>query len=155
MPLYSMKTTYKTPSFLTPLTPMVGFLAVGAGCVGTTPAMNDPSAAAAIRVDKPNVIIIFTDDQGYADLGCFGSETIRTPHIDRMAKEGMKFSSFMVGSSVCTPSRAALLTGCYPKTVGMHKGVLHPDATIGLHPDTPCNVRPAGDELQRPLRQEV
>jgi arylsulfatase A len=84
---------------------------------------------------KPNIIIIFTDDQGYGDLGCFGSENIKTPHIDRMAEEGCRFTSFMVGSSVCTPSRAALLTGCYPKTVGMHKGVLNPESTIGLHPD--------------------
>jgi len=84
---------------------------------------------------QPNFVIIFTYDQGYGDLGCFGSEKIKTPHIDRMAKEGCRFTSFMVGSSVCTPSRAALLTGCYPKTVGMHKGVLFPDSTTGLHPD--------------------
>jgi len=83
---------------------------------------------------KPNIIIIFTDDQGYADLGCFGSETIKTPHIDRMATEGCKFTSFLVGAPVCTPSRAALLTGCYPKTVGLATGALHPDASIGLNP---------------------
>lgn len=85
--------------------------------------------------EKPNFIIIFTDDQGYGDLGCFGSTKIKTPHIDRMAKEGCKFTSFLVGSSVCTPSRAALLTGCYPKRVGMHQGVVHADSTIGLHPN--------------------
>ena len=79
------------------------------------------------KPSKPNFIIIFTDDQGYGDLGCFGSEKIKTPHIDRMAKEGCRFTSFMVGASVCTPSRAALLTGCYPKTVGMHTGVLFPE----------------------------
>jgi arylsulfatase A-like enzyme len=84
---------------------------------------------------KPNFVIIFTDDQGYGDLGCFGSTKIKTPHIDRMAKEGARFTSFLVGASVCTPSRAALLTGCYPKTVGMERGVLHPDSTTGLHPD--------------------
>ena len=66
---------------------------------------------------KPNFIIIFTDDQGYGDLSCFGSTTIKTPNIDRIAKEGRKFTSFMVASPVCTPSRAALLTGCYPKRV--------------------------------------
>lgn len=87
------------------------------------------------KPSKPNFIIILTDDQGYGDLGCFGSEKIKTPHIDRMAKEGCKFTSFMVGASVCTPSRAALLTGCYPKTVGLHTGVLFPDSTTGLHPD--------------------
>ena len=83
---------------------------------------------------KPNFIIIFTDDQGYGDLGCFGSETIETPNIDRLAKEGRKFTSFMVASPVCTPSRAALLTGCYPKRVGMHQHVLFPTSTKGLNP---------------------
>lgn len=83
---------------------------------------------------KPNVIIIFTDDQGYGDLGCFGSTTIRTPHLDQMAKEGRRFTSFMVASSVCSPSRAALLTGCYPKRVGMHQGVLFPESKTGLNP---------------------
>lgn len=82
---------------------------------------------------KPNIVIIFTDDQGYGDLGCFGSKTIRTPHLDRLAKEGRKFTNFMVASSVCSPSRAALLTGSYPKRVGMHQGVLFPTSTIGLN----------------------
>jgi arylsulfatase A len=84
---------------------------------------------------KPNVIIIFTDDQGYGDLGCFGSTTIRTPNLDQLAKEGRKFTSFMVASSVCSPSRAALLTGCYPKRVSMHQGVLFPESTTGLNPE--------------------
>ena len=85
--------------------------------------------------DKPNFVIVFTDDQGYGDLGCFGSETIRTPHLDQLAKEGRKFTSFMVASPVCTPSRAALLTGCYPKRVGLHQHVLFPGSTHGLNPD--------------------
>lgn len=84
---------------------------------------------------KPNFVLIFTDDQGYGDLGCFGSKTIRTPHLDRLAKEGRKFTSFMSASSVCSPSRAALLTGSYPKRVGMANGVLFPQSTTGLHPD--------------------
>ena len=84
---------------------------------------------------KPNFIIIFADDQGYGDLSCFGSKTIRTPNVDRLAKEGRKFTSFMVASPVCTPSRAALMTGCYPKRVGMHKHVLFPASKKGLHPD--------------------
>jgi len=83
---------------------------------------------------KPNFILIMTDDQGYNDLGCFGSTTIRTPHIDRLAAEGRKFSSFMVASPVCTPSRAALLTGSYPKRVGLHKGVLFPTSDYGMNP---------------------
>ncbi len=83
---------------------------------------------------KPNFVIIFADDQGYGDLGCFGSEKIKTPNIDRMATEGRKFTNFMVASPVCTPSRAALLTGCYPKRVGMHQHVLFPASTKGLNP---------------------
>lgn len=86
------------------------------------------------NVNRPNVIIIFTDDQGYGDLGCFGSTKIKTPNIDRLAKEGRKLTSFMVASPVCTPSRAALLTGCYPKRVGMHQHVLFPSSTKGLNP---------------------
>jgi arylsulfatase A-like enzyme len=85
--------------------------------------------------DKVNVVLIFADDQGYGDLGCFGSKKIKTPNIDQMAKEGRKFTNFMVASPVCTPSRAALLTGCYPKRVGLHQHVLFPGSTKGLHPD--------------------
>ena len=92
--------------------------------------------ALSASAEKPNFVIIFTDDQGYGDLGCFGSTTIKTPHIDRMAKEGRKFTNFMVASPVCTPSRAALLTGCYPKRVGMHQHVLFPASTKGLNPTT-------------------
>ncbi len=90
--------------------------------------------AASSIAAKPNFVIIFADDQGYGDLGCFGSETIKTPNIDRMAKEGRRFTSFMVASPVCTPSRAALLTGSYPKRVGMHQHVLFPASTKGLNP---------------------
>ncbi|MDA3927113.1 MAG: sulfatase [Kiritimatiellae bacterium] len=76
--------------------------------------------------EKPNIIVIFNDDQGYQDLGCFGSPNIKTPHIDRMAAEGMKFTSFMVASPVCSASRAALMTGCYPNRVGV-PGVFFPN----------------------------
>ena len=62
-----------------------------------------------MAADKPNIIIIFTDDQGYADLSCFGHPTIRTPNLDRMAKEGIRLTQFYCAASVCTPSRAALL----------------------------------------------
>ena len=86
-----------------------------------------------LQAAKPNFVIIFTDDQGYGDLSCFGSKTIKTPNIDRIATEGRKFTSFMVASPVCTPSRAALLTGCYPKRVGMHQHVLFPASTKGLN----------------------
>jgi arylsulfatase A len=93
------------------------------------------SHSTAAATGKPNFVIIFADDQGYGDLGCFGSTKIRTPNIDRIAKEGRRFTSFMVASPVCTPSRAALLTGCYPKRVGLHQHVLFPSSTKGLNPD--------------------
>ena len=84
---------------------------------------------------KPNFVIIFTDDQGYADLGCFGGDHVKTPRIDQMAKEGAKLTSFYVAGNVCTPSRAALMTGSYPKRVGLAGGVFLAGDKNGLHPD--------------------
>ena len=84
--------------------------------------------------NRPNFIIIFADDQGYRDLGCFGSPNIKTPNIDRMAGQGMKFTDFYVAAPLCTPSRAALLTGRYPRRVGLAKGVLRPDSKRGIDP---------------------
>jgi arylsulfatase A len=86
---------------------------------------------------KPNIVIIFTDDQGYGDLGCYGHPTIRTPHLDRMAAEGMRFTDFYTAAPVCTPSRAALLTGRHAIRSGMcqfpgTRGVLFPDSKGGL-----------------------
>ncbi len=88
------------------------------------------------KLKKPNFIIIFTDDLGYGDLGSYGHPTIKTPHLDQMAKEGMRFTQFYVGSSICTPSRAALLTGKLPVQTGMYgkRSVLFPDNAGGLDP---------------------
>ena len=83
--------------------------------------------------DLPNIVVIFTDDQGYQDLGCFGSPNIKTPQIDQMAEEGMRLTDFYVAASICSPSRAALLTGCYPPRVGI-TSVLFPGNVIGLDP---------------------
>ena len=83
---------------------------------------------------SPNFIIIFTDDQGFEDIGCFGSPKIKTPHLDKVAAEGRKFTSFYSANSVCSPSRASLLTGCYPVRVSI-PGVLFPRHEIGLNPD--------------------
>jgi arylsulfatase A-like enzyme len=88
--------------------------------------------ARAEQVRPPNVVIIFTDDQGYGDLSCYGS-AIATPNIDRMAREGTRFTSFYVAQAVCTASRAALLTGCYPNRIGL-MGALGPNVRIGIHP---------------------
>jgi arylsulfatase A-like enzyme len=86
---------------------------------------------AATLPERPNFVMIFTDDQGYQDVGCFGSSNIKTPHLDRMAREGMRFTNFYVGQPVCTASRAALLTGCYPNRVGL-LGALGPRSKIGI-----------------------
>ncbi len=79
----------------------------------------------------PNVVIILTDDQGYQDVGCFGSPLIRTPRLDRMAREGMKFTASYVAQPVCSASRAALMTGCYPNRIGI-LGALGPAAKHGI-----------------------
>ncbi len=89
---------------------------------------------------RPNFIVIFCDNLGYGDLGCYGHPVHRTPNVDRMAEEGMLFTDFYVTAGVCTPSRASLLTGCYAQRVDMHvsdKGhaVLQPVAAKGLNPD--------------------
>ncbi len=90
--------------------------------------------------DQPNFIIILCDNLGYGDIGCFGSTRHRTPNLDRMAQEGMRLTSFYSASGVCTPSRASLMTGCYPRRVNMHESdkggsVLRPIAAKGLHPN--------------------
>lgn len=89
------------------------------------------SSAAATAATRPNVVVIFIDDLGYADIGPFGG-SIPTPNLDRMAREGMRLLDFSVSSAVCSASRAALLTGCYHQRIGI-AGALGPDAQIGLH----------------------
>ncbi len=90
--------------------------------------------APAFAATPPNIVFIFADDLGYGDLGCYGAKDIKTPHIDRLAREGTQFTSFYVAQAVCTASRAALLTGCYSNRVGM-AGALNHTSTTGLHPD--------------------
>ncbi len=82
----------------------------------------------------PNIVIIFTDDQGYQDLSCFGSPDIKTPNIDGIAQRGAKLTQFYVSQPVCSASRSSLLTGCYANRMGIH-GAYMPAAGKGLHPD--------------------
>ncbi len=82
----------------------------------------------------PNFVIVFTDDQGYADVGCYGDEGFETPHLDRLAREGVRFTDFYVTQPVCSASRAGLLTGCYPNRIGI-LGALGPKARHGIHAD--------------------
>src|SRR5438874_2861271 len=79
----------------------------------------------------PNVVIVYVDDMGYGDLGCFGNTKIKTPHLDKMAKQGTRFTSFYVAQAVCSASRAALMTGKYSNRTGI-LGALGPNAKIGL-----------------------
>ena len=83
------------------------------------------------RGRQPNIILVFADDQGYGDLGCYGAKGFTTPHIDRIAAEGVRFTNFYVSQAVCSASRASLLTGCYAERVGI-RGALNPDAVVGL-----------------------
>jgi arylsulfatase A len=92
------------------------------------------TTALSAPVDKPNFIVINIDDLGYADIGPYGSKLNRTPHLDRMAAEGMKLTCHYA-APVCSPSRSALMTGCYPKRVLPIPGVLFPAGAKGLHPD--------------------
>lgn len=101
-------------------------------------ALGERQAAAADP--PPNFVVIFCDDLGYGDLGCYGSSKNRTPRIDQLAREGIQLTDFYSSSPVCTPSRASLMTGCYPRRVGMHEDftghwVLIPRSRRGLHPE--------------------
>ncbi len=93
-----------------------------------TACARDPEAS------KPNFIVILTDDQGYGDVGVYGAQGFQTPNLDAMAARGVRFTDFYVPATVCTPARAALLTACYPKRVGLHEAVLYPYSEHGLNP---------------------
>lgn len=87
------------------------------------------------NLEKPNIIIFFTDDQGYADVGCYGATGYETPNLDQLALEGIRFTDFYVPATVCTPSRAGLLTGQYPVRNDLHVAVLFPYSERGLAPE--------------------
>lgn len=100
---------------MTPRAPLLGFLLFTL----LVPAPVTEAAAARRPGSKPNIVILYADDMGYGDLGCYGHPSIRTPNLDRMAAEGLRFTDFYSAAEVCTPSRAALLTGRYPIRSGM------------------------------------
>ena len=88
-------------------------------------------ARATAAETPPNVVIIFCDDLGYADIGPFGAQGYETPNLDRMAKEGIRLTRFYVAQAVCSASRAALMTGCYPNRIGI-SGALGPQSQVGI-----------------------
>jgi len=96
------------------------------------PSLPSAVVAAPAGAKLPNIIIILTDDQGYADVGCFGAKGFVTPNLDRLAQEGRRFTNFHVAEPVCSASRAALLTGCYPNRIGIF-GALGPAANHGVN----------------------
>jgi arylsulfatase A-like enzyme len=100
--------------------------------LSTLPAQADALSAAAAGPRPPNVVIVYADDLGYGDIGCYGAKGLRTPNIDRLAGEGVRFTDFYVAQAVCTASRAALLTGCYPNRIGL-MGALGPKSKVGIH----------------------
>jgi arylsulfatase A-like enzyme len=104
-----------------------------AGCALALFVVALAQGAPVFETRPPNVVLILLDDLGYADVGCFGATDIRTPHIDQLAREGTAFTNFYVGQSVCTASRAALMTGAYPNRVGMG-GALNHTSTTGINP---------------------
>lgn len=91
--------------------------------------------ASTVAFAKPNIIFIFIDDQGYYDLSCYGATEINTPRIDQMASEGIRFTDYYSAAPICSPSRAGLLTGSYPRRVGNHIWVHRADSSSGIHPD--------------------
>ncbi|MEZ5302005.1 MAG: sulfatase-like hydrolase/transferase [Verrucomicrobiales bacterium] len=97
------------------------------------------------RLSKPNVVLIMVDDLGYHDLGCYGHPSIKTPALDRLAAGGVRLTSFYAGATVCTPSRMALMTGCYPPRHGWTQGV------IGFKMGLDEGLRPRGADHRRSL----
>lgn len=91
------------------------------------------------RKDTPNIILINCDDLGYGDLSCYGSQINKSPNLDKMAQEGVRFTDFYMASAVCSPSRGAMMTGCYPPRIGFgsfeEHWVLFPGQPVGLNPN--------------------
>jgi arylsulfatase len=114
--------------------PLRLLLAVSACLAVLFPLKVSRADAAAPVPSRPNIVLVFCDDLGYGDVGCFGAKDIRTPNIDRLAEQGTRFTSFYVAQPVCTASRAALMTGCYPNRVGLF-GALNHESRVGIADD--------------------
>lgn len=97
-------------------------------------ALASMAGPAPAEIERPNIVVIFIDDMGYADIGPFGATQYETPHLDAMARNGRRFTDFCVSTAVCSASRVSLLTGCYNTRVGI-SGALGPNANHGLHQD--------------------
>jgi arylsulfatase A len=104
----------------------------GVGLLALVAVLAAPASSRAQAVRPPNIVVIFMDDMGYADIGPFGAKAYPTPNLDRLAKEGRKFTDFYVSQAVCSASRASLLTGCYNVRVGI-LGALSPRSKVGIH----------------------
>ena len=106
---------------------------------GRSEAVHSDMKEELMKSSKPNIVLINCDDLGYGDLGCYGSTVNRTPTLDRMAQEGVKFTDFYMASPVCSPSRGAMMTGCYPRRIGFGtfdgQWVLFPGQGVGLNPE--------------------
>ncbi len=120
-----LATRFRTPLLL------ISMAAMGMGSVA---AGAEPAATGKKPPARPNIVIIFCDDVGYGDIGCFGAKGYTTPNLDRLASQGVRFTRFYSAQPVCSASRAALMTGCYPNRIGI-KGALGPQATVGISAD--------------------
>ncbi|MGJ8654722.1 MAG: sulfatase family protein [Opitutaceae bacterium] len=123
---------YILSSVLAMLLPVFGY------AEPTRPNQQAASTEASMGQDRPNVIFILMDDMGYSDVSCYGATKVNTPNIDRMAAEGMMFTDFHTGASICSPSRAAFLTGAYPQRAGLYMGINQKREAhwfLGLNPD--------------------
>ena len=115
--------------------PLAASLVVAAWAMTVTSGLAAELRDRSSERDKPNLIFVLIDDQGYYDLGCYGGNEFDTPRIDAMADEGIRFTDYYAAAPVCSPSRAGLLTGCYPRRVGLATWVLRADSCKGIHPD--------------------
>src|SRR6478736_1615942 len=111
--------------------PSIRLILLSAGAALTFVFASASAQAAGSREHSPNIVIIFCDDMGYADIGPFGAKGYQTPNLDRFAKEGIRFTNWHVSEAVCSASRTALMTGCYNNRLGIF-GALGPGAAVGI-----------------------